>query len=41
MKDGLDGKIMAELTAFRPKTYSYLPDENNENKKLKAAKIIL
>ena len=35
MKNELSGKTMAEFSALRPKTYSYLTDDNNENKKLK------
>ena len=32
MKNELSGKTMAEFSALRPKTYSYLTDDNNENK---------
>ena len=35
MKDGLDGKMMAEFAALRLKTYSYLTDDSDENKKAK------
>ena len=35
MKDELGRKIMAELAAFRPRTYSYLKYDNDENKKVK------
>ena len=38
MKDELGGKIMIELVAFRPKTYSYLMDNGSSNKKAKGAK---
>ena len=34
MEDKLGGKIMTEFAALRPKTYSYLMDEQkNEQKK--------
>ena len=35
MNDGLNGHIMKELVGLRPKTYSYLKDNNDENKKNK------
>ena len=35
MKNGLSGKIMTEFAALRPNTYSYLTDDNDENKKWK------
>ena len=38
MKDQFGGKITAEFAALRPKTHSYLTDNNNENKKAKATK---
>ena len=38
MKDELGGKIMAEFVALRPKTYSYLMDDGNSNKKAKRTK---
>ena len=38
MKDELGRKIMAELAAFRPRTYSYLKYDNDENKKVKGTK---
>ena len=38
MKNELGGKIMTEFTALRPKTYNYLTDDNNENKKAKGTK---
>ena len=37
-KDGLRGKIRVELVAFRPKTYSYLIDDDSEHKKVKETK---
>ena len=38
MKDELGGKIMTEFVAFRPKTYSYLTDDCEEDKKAKGTK---
>ena len=39
MKDELGGKIMTELVGLIPKTYSYLTnDGNNDKKKLKGTK---
>ena len=38
MKDELGGKIMTELFALRPKTYSYLTDDCEEDKKAKETK---
>ena len=37
MKDELGGKVMTEFVAFRPKTYSYLVDDGNSDKKAKGA----
>ena len=34
----LDGKIMKEFCALRPKTYTYLMDDDTENKKAKRVK---
>ena len=36
MKNELGEKIMAEFAALRPKTYSYLTDDNNKTKKEKS-----
>ena len=38
MKDKLGGKIMTELVALRPKTYSYLTDDCKEDKMAKGTK---
>ena len=38
MKDELGGKIMTEFAARRPKTYSYLMDDGNSDKKTKGKK---
>ena len=38
MKDKLRGKIMTEFVALRPKTYSYLMDDGNTDKKAKGTK---
>ena len=38
MKDELGGKIMTELAALTPKTYSHLEDDDDENKKKKHKK---
>ena len=38
MKHKLGGKIMKEFAVLRAKTYSYLTDNNNEDKKQKAQK---
>ena len=35
MKDESGDKIMTEIAALRPKTYSYLMDDDNEPKKEK------
>ena len=38
MKDELGGKIMTEFVALKPKTYSYLTDDYEEDKKAKGTK---
>ena len=38
MKDDLGGKIMAKFGGLRAKTYSYLTDEDSEDKKAKDTK---
>ena len=38
MKDELRGKIMTEFVALRPKTYSYLTDDCEKDKKTKGTK---
>ena len=35
MKDELGGKIMAKFVGLKAKTYSYLIDDGDENKKAK------
>ena len=37
-KDELGGKIVIEFVALRPKTYSYLTDDDDSDKKLKEQK---
>ena len=38
MNDELGGRIMTEFVAFRPKTYYYLMDHGNSDKKAKGPK---
>ena len=38
MKDELGGKIRKEFVRLRAKTYSYLTDDNDENKTRKGTK---
>ena len=38
MKDESNGKIMREFAPLRIKTYSYLTDDGNEDKKSKRCK---
>ena len=38
MKDELGGKIITEFVTLRPKAYSYLTDDNKEDKKAKGTK---
>ena len=40
MKDELDGQIIKEPVALRTKTYSYLKENNDEDKKQKAQKSV-
>ena len=40
MKHELRGKIMTEFAALRPKTSSYLTNDNNETKKAKDTKSV-
>ena len=37
-KDELNGKVMKEFCTFRAKTYTYLMDDDSENKKAKGVK---
>ena len=39
MKDQLEGGIMTEFSALRPKTYNYWIDDNNKIKKTKGSKV--
>ena len=39
MKDELGGKIMTKFAGLRPKTYSYLTDDDSEVKKAKETKM--
>ena len=41
MKDELGGKIMTEFVALRPKTYSYLMDDDSSKKKVKGTKKLI
>ena len=38
MKDALGGKIMKQFLRLRAKTYNYLIDDENEDKKAKGTK---
>ena len=39
MKDVLGGKIMSKLVGLKAKTYSYLIDDGNEDKKSKDTEV--
>ena len=39
MRDEIGGKITTDFAPLRPKTYSYLIDDNDENKKSKSIKL--
>ena len=41
IKDQIDGKIMKELAALTAKTYRYLTNSNNKDKKPKSQKSVL
>ena len=41
MKDELAGKITKKFVALRPKTFSFLIDDNNEDKKQKAQQCVI
>ena len=38
MKEGLSGKIMKKLAGLRARTYSFLKDNNDKDKKVKGTK---
>ena len=40
MKDALGGQFMKEFVAWRAKTYSYLKDNNDEDKIAKGTKSV-
>ena len=40
IKDAIGGKIMTEFVVLRPKAYSYLTDDGNNDKKAKGTKKI-
>ena len=41
LKDKLGGQIIEEFAALRPKTYSYLTNDTDENKKAKGLKSVI
>ena len=38
MKDELGGQIMKKFSSLRPRTYAYLKDNDDENKKARSTK---
>ena len=41
MKDKIGGQLMTEFVKLKEKTYNYLKDNNDENKKAKGLKSVL
>ena len=41
MKDKIGGQLMNEFVKLKEKTYNYLKDNNDENKKAKGLKSVL
>ena len=40
MRDEIGGQIMKKFVGLRPKTYSYLKDNNDEGKNQKVQKVV-